>query len=82
MARDVRTEELREHLHVQVSAAAAVSDGGEAFKKMDEALAKASSKGAPAPKQGSEIVPSGQQLTPAQISEIAAAMAATQRLRE
>ena len=36
-----RSRHLREDLHVSVSAAAVTADGGEAFKRMDESLEKA-----------------------------------------
>lgn len=37
----IRTEHLRELLHVQVSAAAVVADGGKAFKELDASLGEA-----------------------------------------
>lgn len=75
MARDLRTEELREQLHVQVSAAAVVNDGGEAFKKLDAKLAGAD---AGVPECVNEMRPAQRQLTPEQVAEIAASFAAMQ----
>lgn len=79
MARDVRTEELRETLHVQVSAAAAVSDGGEAFKKMDAILA---GKAGAVPEGVNKTKPGSTPLTPAQAAEIAASLSAAARSKD
>lgn len=79
MAREVRTEELRETLHVQVSAAAAVSDGGEAFKKMDAILA---GKAGAAPEGVNKTKPGSTPLTPAQAAEIAASLGAIGKMED
>lgn len=83
MARAMRTEELRETLNVQVSAAAVVVDKGEAAKKLNEVLSRDSGRKRETPPPGAnQIVASGRKLTAAQQAEIAASMAATKTLRE
>lgn len=78
----MRTEELRENLNVQVSAAAVVVDKGEAAKKLNEALSKGPGKKEAPPPGANQIIASGRKLTAAQQAEIAASMAATKTLRE
>jgi hypothetical protein len=68
---DLRSVQLREMLHVFVSAAAVTADGGKAFKEMDEALSPRSA----APANAPDEAPKPRTLDDAEAMRIAASFA-------